>query len=164
MADAMDIATVHVESWRATYRGLLPQDFLDELDPVQRCAVWRRIMSGQGPRERTVLAEEAGQVIGFANVCPSRDSDATSGTVGELASIYLLSSLWGQGFGRQLMAGAISALVEDEFSEATLWVLEGNERARRFYQAGGWTSDGTVKQDTIRGFVVHEARYRLALR
>lgn len=164
MDDAMDIATVHVESWRATYRGLLPQDFLDELDPVQRCAVWKRIMSGQGPRERTVVALEAGEIVGFANVCPSRDSDATSGTVGEVASIYLLSSLWGKGFGRQLMAGAVSALVEDEFSEATLWVLQGNERARRFYAAGGWTSDGTVKQDAIRGSVVHEVRYRLTLR
>jgi GNAT superfamily N-acetyltransferase len=163
MDDAMGIAVVHVRSWQAAYRGLLPQDFLDGLDPVCRCAMWKRILSSPGPRDHTVVAEDAGEVVGFANVCPSRDDDATAATVGELTSIYLLSSVWGQGVGRQVMDGAVSSLVEDDFAEATLWVLEGNARARRFYEAGGWSPDGAVKEDIIRGSTIREVRYRRAL-
>jgi len=160
--DAVGIGIVHVKSWQAAYRGFVPDDFLDDLDPAQRGAVWKRILSSQGPREHTVVAEEQAELIGLASVCPSRDDDAW-GRVGEVASIYLLPSAWGKGYGRQLMAAATTALIEDQFTEATLWVLEGNERARRFYQAGGWSADGTSKDDTVRGFVLHEVRYRLAL-
>ena len=161
--DAGGIAAVHVKSWQEAYRDLLPQDFLDGLAPGYRGAMWARILSNPGQRDRTVVVKDAGKVVGFANVCPSRDDDATAATVGELTSIYLLSSVWGQGVGRQLMTAAVSALVEDGFSEATLWVLEGNSRARRFYEAVGWHADGSVKEEPIGGVTIHELRYRRAL-
>jgi GNAT superfamily N-acetyltransferase len=160
IGDAAGIAAVHVESWRAAYAGILPQDYLDSLEPVQRGAVWKRILSSQGGRELTVVAEDSYQIVGFANVCASRDADVTAGAVGEVAAIYLRPEVWGQGGGRQLMAAALAALVEVEFSEATLWVLEANSRARRFYEASGWAPDGAQKDEDIRGFPVHELRYR----
>jgi GNAT superfamily N-acetyltransferase len=80
-----------------------------------------------------------------------------------VTSIYVLSSLWGQGVGRLLMAAAVSALVDEQFSEATLWVLEGNARARRFYQAAGWNADGAAKDGAVGGVSIHELRYRRAL-
>jgi GNAT superfamily N-acetyltransferase len=162
IGDALAIATVHVRSWQAAYQGLVPQDFLDGLDPAQRCLTWERVLSSNGERETTLVAEEAGEVVGFTHVCPSRDDQAPS-TVGELTSIYLLAEAWGKGFGRQLMGSAVHAMREAGFAQATVWVLAGNHRARLFYEAAGWSTDGATKHDDLRGFALEEVRYRLTL-
>jgi GNAT superfamily N-acetyltransferase len=162
--DAMGIAIVHVRSWQAAYRGLVPQEYLDSLDVEQRYPVWERIAGqAQWPRAGTFVTEHGGAVVGFASVCPSRDDDAEPASAGELAAIYLLPGSWGKGLGRGLMASALSALSDAAFDEATLWVLDTNSRARRFYEAAGWHADGAVKQDVRKGFVLNEVRYRRAL-
>ena len=48
------------------------------------------------------------------------------------------------------------------FTQAILWVMEGNERAERFYRAAGWEQDGR-KVDNFQGAEVAELRYRKAL-
>jgi GNAT superfamily N-acetyltransferase len=160
----MGIAIVHVRSWQAAYRGLVPQEYLDSLDVEQRYIVWARIIGqAEWPRAGTFVAEDGGDVVGFASICPSRDDDAESASAGELAAIYLLPGSWGKGLGRELMASALSARSDAAFDEATAWVLDMNGRARRFYEAAGWHADGAVKQDGRRSFVLNEVRYRCAL-
>jgi hypothetical protein len=63
------------------------------------------------------------------------------------------------------MGAALDALGQAAYSEAALWVLDTNQRARRFYQAGGWRTDGAAKQEPWRdaGFTLSEVRYRHAL-
>ena len=120
----MGIAIVHVRSWQAAYRGLVPQKYLDRLDVQQRYPVWERILSeAQWPRAGTFVAEDGGDVVGFASICPSRDDDARPTGAGELAALYLLPGSWGKGLGRELMASALSAFRDASFDEATLWVL-----------------------------------------
>jgi GNAT superfamily N-acetyltransferase len=160
----MGIAIVHVRSWQAAYRGLVPQEYLDNLEVEQRYSVWERIVGeAEWPRAGTFVAEDGGDVVGFASICPTRDDDEQPASAGELAAIYLLPGTWGKGLGRELMASVLSALSDAGFDEATLWVLDTNCRARRFYEAAGWHRDGAVKQDARRGFVLNEVRYRCAL-
>jgi GNAT superfamily N-acetyltransferase len=160
-SDARAIAAVHVRSWQAAYRGLIPQDYLDSLDPDQRRAGWDRALStADWPRRGVLVAEQADEVVGFASICPTRDDDLDPARVGEVTAIYLLSEAWGSGLGRQLMTDALAAITEAGFGEAALWVLDTNERARSFYEAGGWSADGAVKQDTRAGFTLNEVRYR----
>ena len=52
------------------------------------------------------------------------------------------------GVGRMLMAEARRRLAEDGFSEAILWVLQGNDRARSFYEREGWEPDGPPARRT----------------
>jgi GNAT superfamily N-acetyltransferase len=161
VSDARAIAVVHVRSWQAAYRGLLPQDYLDQLDPDLRIVRWEeQLRQAQWPRQVVVVAEDAGEVVGFARVCPARDADLDPAITGEVTSIYLLREAWGQGLGRQLMTAALAALTAAGFREAVLWVLDTNARARSFYQAGGWSPDGSVKQDELAGFPLREVRYR----
>lgn len=160
----MGIAIVHVRSWQAVYRGLAPQEYLDHLEVEQRYSVWEHILGeAEWPRVGTFVAECGGDVVGFASICPTRDDDGQPASTGELAAIYLLPRAWGNGLGRALMASVLSALRDAGFDEATLWVLDTNSRARRFYEAAGWHADGAVKQDARRGFVLNEVRYRRAL-
>ncbi|MFC7547215.1 GNAT family N-acetyltransferase [Plantactinospora sp. GCM10030261] len=75
--DAAALAEVHVRSWQATYRGLVPQDYLDGLDPADRVDGWARIVaSADWPRQGTLVAESDGRgVVGFAAFGPDRGDD-----------------------------------------------------------------------------------------
>jgi GNAT superfamily N-acetyltransferase len=164
--DASAVAVVHVRSWQAAYLGLMPQDFLDGLDPDQRAAVWRqRLAEPDWPRTGVLVAEDAGQVVGFSAFCPARDDDLDPARVGDVAAIYLVPSAWGQGHGRRLMTASLAALGEAGYREAALWVLDTNKRARTFYGNSGWAADGAVKQDQLPGadFTITEVRYRRPL-
>ncbi len=70
---------------------------------------------------------------------------------------------WGRGYGRALLATAEVELASLGYSEAVLWVLPGNMRARRFYEAAGWTTDGAERTTEVLGVVVSEIRYRRGL-
>ena len=162
--DARAIAVVHVQAWQAAYRGLIPHEYLDGLDTQQRAEMWAGILATQDrPRAGTLVATDGADIVGFAAVCPSRDDDADPLTMGEIPAIYLLRTQWGTGLGRQLMRTALIVLHEGGYREATLWVLDTNERARRFYLAGGWRADGAVKQDMSHGIELTELRYRRAI-
>jgi len=162
--DAGQIAFVHVRSWQGAYRGLLPQAFLDGLDVAQRTRTWEQALAGpDDPKAAVLVADDGGSVIGFVGYFPSRDPDADPVLTGEIGAIYLLPGAWGGGIGRRLMDAALDALAAAGFTQATLWVLDSNVRARRFYEAGGWSADGTTKEDDSRGFPLSEVRYRRSL-
>jgi RimJ/RimL family protein N-acetyltransferase len=168
-ADADAIALVHVLSWQAAYRGLLPQDYLDRLDPAPRAERWRQVLAEAGPARGGVLVagDEAApgdpRIVGFAGYQPTRDTDADPAVTGQLSTIYLVPEVWGTGTGRRLLAGAVAGLAAAGYADATLWVLDGNQRACRFYAAAGWAPDGTHQDDTRPGFTLHELRYRRTL-
>ena len=105
------------------------------------------------------MAEARGRVLGFASIGPSRDEHG----VGELYAIYVDPDEWSQGAGRALIERAEECLAE-EFAEATLWVLEDNPRARRFYEAAGWLPDGARQSVERLGVSPPELRYRKRLR
>jgi GNAT superfamily N-acetyltransferase len=164
-ADSHAIASIHVRGWQWAYRGHLPDAFLDGLTAtlVQRDSAWRDIVarsSAEGVVERIWVAEVAGRVVGFASTGPSRDADAEPGTA-EVYIIYLDPGRVGTGVGRALFAHATEDLRRRGFQAATLWVLEANARARRFYEAAGWRADGADKIERRPGFALHEVRYRI---
>jgi GNAT superfamily N-acetyltransferase len=109
-----------------------------------------------------LVLQDGDDVIGFAHVSPARDDDVPA-TTGELTAIYVTRSAWGRGGGGLLMGAAQDRMREAGFGDAVLWVLEGNERARRFYEHQGWSADGIRKTDDRGAFVLHELRYRLTL-
>jgi len=158
--DAAAVAAVHVSSWRAAYQGLVPQPYLDGLDPDQRRRDWERILSATPqPRSGTWVADTAAGVTGFVSCSPSRDTDQDPRTVGEVTALYVAPDAWDTGTGRRLLAAAVRSLAGAGFAAATLWVLDTNVRARRFYTAASWRPDGTSQQDTSRGFPLAEVRY-----
>lgn len=162
--DAAAIARIHVRSWQQAYRGLLPQEFLDALDPASRTPSWRRSIVNQSPPTQACLViADSEQILGFAHICPTRDDDAQDNVVGELTSIYLHPDTWGNGLGPQLMGEALELLREAGNTDVTLWVLQGNARAIHFYEANGWSPDGATKEATIADTTVTELRYRQIL-
>jgi GNAT superfamily N-acetyltransferase len=162
-SDAHTIATVHIASWQVAYRALLPDDVLIGLSVAGREQMWTGILSEPSPRSSVLVAARNGVVVGFASIGVSHDGDA-GGEVGELNALYLQPEHWRQGIGSRLHAAAVAGLCGLGFSAATLWVLEGNDRALRFYQWAGWAEDGCRKVDTGPGGVeLRERRMHRAL-
>ena len=106
-----------------------------------------------------LVAEADGSVIGFASCGESRDATGE----GELYAIYALPEAWGSGAGPALMAAALEELRHSGFATASLWVLEDNPRARRFYEREGWSSDGGRREEEFLGVPITEVRYRFML-
>lgn len=158
--DALEIAIVHVESWRSTYVGQVPQAHLDQLSAPQREISWRQKLSDA--RLKVLVAEAEKVIVGFSSFGPSRDADAQVETA-ELYAIYLLEESKGRGIGRLLWNETLKILQALGFKDTTLWVLEPNTRARDFYEKVGFTDDGKSKEVDIGGEKVQERRYRLTI-
>lgn len=144
--DAGDIAALHVASWRWAYRGLLADGVLDALNVDERAVMWTELLADD--HVTVLVAERDGALAGFASAGASRDDDATQET-GEVAAIYLAEAEAGTGLGRALFARIQDELRSHGFTRATLWVLETNARARRFYEREGWLWDGSVSDHQI---------------
>ncbi len=158
--DAAPVARVHVRSWQAAYRGLLPDDYLDGLRPEDRAARYTFGVTGPG-LPTTVVAMVDGVIAGFATTGPCRDADAAD--TGELLALYVDPDAWGTGMGRRLLAESRTDLERRGFTRAVLWVLVGNQRAERFYATDGWGPDGDRRTEVVWGVAVDEIRYRRAL-
>jgi ribosomal protein S18 acetylase RimI-like enzyme len=86
--------------------------------------------------------------------------DAPAG-VWEIYALYADPDSWGRGFGRALWAELESRLRETGCREVTLWVLEANTRARRFYESLGFVGDGAIQSKA--DLEATECRYRRSI-
>ncbi len=156
----MAVARVHVHSWQAAYRGLLPDEYLDGLRPEDRAD--RYTFDGLEPEHpTTIVSVEDQRICGFATIGPSSDAD-TDGS-GALHALYVDPDHWGTGVGRTLICEARRQLADDGFEVVVLWVLAGNERAERFYRIDGWVADGSLRSEEVWSVAVDEVRYRRPL-
>ncbi len=131
MQDASAIAHVHVESWRSTYAGIVPDAYLAGLDETLRVKLWQEWLGGDTV---VLVAERKGEVVGFAHAGKIREAVETADA--ELYSLYLLRDAQGRGIGRGLMRVMAAVLRVQGFTSLALWVLERN-RARGFYETCG---------------------------
>ena len=128
-ADIQGIARVHVESWRETYAGIVPQAFLDDLTAESRVEQWQRTLEFGNP---VFVLQVADQIVGFVSCGSTRDE----GYDGEVYALYLLKSQHGQGFGKALFQAALEALRSQGKRNVIVWVLADNP-TRTFYQHMG---------------------------
>ena len=159
-SDAKGIARIHVDTWRAAYPGMVPEDYLANLSYAESEEMWRRVTSEYGERAGCVfVAGEAGTLVGFSSGRPrTQFSRRLAEYRGTLQTLYVLPSRQGAGIGKRLVGAVAGCLVEGGVSSMLLWVLEKNEIARRFYESLGGT---LIAQDRLEvgGAVLSEVAY-----
>ena len=134
--DAAGIARVHVASWRTTYRGIVPADYLAGLSAEQREEFWIRVLTNPEAERVVLVAEdESGQIVGFASGGPERTGDPVY--QGELYAIYLLATHQRRGIGRQLFQAVVEKLAEAGLTSMLLWVLADNPSRTVYDRLGG---------------------------
>ncbi len=161
-SDGPAIARLHLASYRAAYRDLLPPAFLAGLTLPARELRWRASL--RDPSRSTFVTmghnANAAGLTGFAEIGAARDDDAGAAD-GELIALHVAPAQWRRGIGRALHGQAIRALADRGCGAATLWVLAGNQRARAFYAAMGWAPDGRTRHLAANGITIPEVRYRI---
>jgi ribosomal protein S18 acetylase RimI-like enzyme len=154
--DAAQIARVHVDSWRSTYRDLLSGDYLASLSYEERAKRWTQVLELEAKRNFAFVVEnDQGNIVGFVDSGPEREG--RPGYDGELYAIYLLEEYHGHGWGGQLFERAKADLSERGYAAMMLWVLKDN-RTRGFYERMGGVMIGE-KEAEIGGTKVIEVAY-----
>lgn len=155
--DAGAMARVHVDSWRTTYPGIVPAEYLAGLSYRKRELVWIDILAAGRPAESNFVAEtDCGEIVGFAGGGPKREGNPAY--PGELYAVYLLEEYQRAGVGRRLVSAVARQLLADGFPSMLTWVLEDNCPARRFYEGLGGTEVGR-QTITIGGADLVEVAY-----
>ena len=140
-ADVLQMAKVHITSWRETYPGLLPDSMLARLSIAEEAIRWQRMLDRPpGRSEAAFVAELEGVVVGYGTCGGQRTPLLKErGFTGEIGELYVLGCAHRQGVGSGLMKAMAGMLMERGHRAMSLWVLEENRRARRFYDGLGGT-------------------------
>jgi ribosomal protein S18 acetylase RimI-like enzyme len=136
LQDAPRIASVHVEAWRETYGGLIPDAVIDRQTVTRRTQQWEGFLAEcETPAGPAIfVAERAGELHGFVSCAPQRDvALRQEGFTGEVTGLYVLRRAQRQGLGRALMTAAGQALLDRGHRAASLWALRDNGPAVAFY-------------------------------
>ena len=140
LADAPDMAEIHMRSWEAAYKDIIPAAYIREKNAT-RPALWERILSGENTTR--YIIRSGGKAVGFVCVGPSEDDDVDDSFY-DLHGLYLHPDYYRKGIGTQAMAFALDLARGRGKIAMTVWVFAGNANAIAFYEAAGFTPDGKI--------------------
>lgn len=131
--DAVGIAKVHVDSWKTTYKNIVPDSFLDNLSYEQRTELWKKNISEEG-NGVFVAENDEGEIVGF--VSGGKRGNNHTENAGDLTAIYILKSYQGMGIGRKLVEPMFNQFEKLGYTTIFVEVLEQN-KSLHFYEALG---------------------------
>ena len=132
LGDAAGVAKVQVDSWRTTFKGIVPDYFLESLSYDKREPIWKRAVM---ENNLYIAEDENGHVIGFSVGGKERTGNYEA-FPGELYSIFILEKYQGTGIGRLLVNSVVDDLKRKKLNSMLIWVIEENP-ACQFYEALG---------------------------
>ncbi|MHA1569361.1 MAG: GNAT family N-acetyltransferase, partial [Alphaproteobacteria bacterium] len=154
-ADAKVIARIHIDTWRSTYAGMIPDRVLVGMSASSQQAQWERQLRGRRGGEFALVAQDPVHgIIGFGSAGRTRGGAPYQG---EVYTLYVHPDCQGQGIGRRLLAGLFDGLRERDLNSAVVWVLAMNP-ARFFYEAMGGAR-AAEREETIWGELLPEFAY-----
>lgn len=148
--DNQAIASIYAKSWKSAYRGILPQEYLDNVNSQK----WMNIF--EDTSRQMFLAIQNETIIGVITCSKARDDRWFDW--GEIVSIYLLPDYYHHGIGTKLLQVALQELINQGYKQIYLWVLEENQSAIAFYKKNGFKESKEIVQVNIGGRLVNEIR------
>lgn len=149
--DVNAMGSVHTESWKTTYAGVVHQSFLDSIDINARIQGAVNRVNNLGTDCLVLVENENKKVVGFAQVGPCREKNVESD--GELYAIYLYQQYQGKGGGRLLFEASVAKAKLRGYSKMMVSVFEQNMSSRKFYEKMGGKYIGSDHVD------IEEYRY-----
>ena len=132
--DIPRIANVHVESWRKSFTGIVPQEFLNKMSDEKRAEAFRKGFA-EDSYKMFVAEDSENGIIGFADFGKSRD-EKFSGAA-ELYAIYFLPEFQRQGIGGKLFKLCLKEIAENNFNSMYLIALKVSPYKSFYEKMGG---------------------------
>ncbi|AQQ55545.1 GNAT family N-acetyltransferase [Planococcus lenghuensis] len=133
LQDAKGIARVHIDSWLATYRNIIPGEYIDRLTYEKRERLWEHNIEHG---DVFVAAEDNGEIIGFADGGKERTGQFKAFD-GELYAIYIRPGHEKKGAGKALLKAVANHLLKQGFTSVLVWVLKDNPSKNFYEKLGG---------------------------
>ncbi|PWI20382.1 GNAT family N-acetyltransferase [Streptomyces sp. Act143] len=163
LADCERVAEIRIRGWQTAYRGLMPQPYLDGLSVAEDAERRRERFRRSGGSVANLVAEQDGDLLGWAAHGPYRDGEVRTADA-ELYALYVDAARFGAGIGHALLQESVRQCTTSGHARMRLWVLKGNSRARTFYERAGFHPDGAEEPFEVAGVPVPEVRYVRSLR
>ncbi len=146
--DVACIAYVPARTWRSTCRRLIPEEALAAMTHEGRPSMQERLQAEIPDGHGVLVTEADGTLVGFSNLTVTRDA-ANDGQAFELCTICVHPTPQGCGAGSTLRLASEAAMRDAGATIAELWVLDGHERAQRFYWKHRRERDGATRDDVL---------------
>jgi GNAT superfamily N-acetyltransferase len=159
VGDAAAIAALQVRSWKAAYRAIVPDAFLDDLAEDAWLERWTEQLTGverEGIHQLVSTDGRDGPPHAVAVCGPA--IEPTAELTAQLYVLYADPSSWGRGHGGALLRRVHELLAADAHARALLWVAAANHRSIGFYEHHGWARDGETQREEVAGVTFHEVR------
>lgn len=153
--DATNMGFIHSQSWQKAYRGIIPDEIVNNFTAENRAKIFVEAISTRP--EEYYLFKVDGKPAGIALLNKSHEENAPD-YLGEIYAIYFHPDYWGTSATHKGFEFCIDRLKKLGFSEITIWVLKANARARKFYEKYGFSLDG-AEQEIFIGKPLIEVRY-----
>ena len=166
--DAAAIAELHGRSFLATYPDLLRTREATLRGSDARLALWASRLQDLRMGREVLVAHHSQGLCGFVYTGPSEDDDDSETRTGQVYSIHVDPDSQGAGVGSELLNAALALQLASGMEDVTLWVVDTNLRARRFYEDRGFRLDEARRKEvlalgTTEGDQVDVVRYRCRL-
>lgn len=156
MSTADELGFIHAQSWQQAYKGIISDEYLARITPQKQAELFAKIVNS-GMADYFIFRVN-GESAGMAALC--KDREEVDEKYGEISAIYFLSQFWGHDYTHQAMRFCLERLRENGCQIITIWVLQDNIRARKFYEKFGFAVD--AKKEINIGEPLIEVRYRKA--
>ncbi len=144
LADAEAAASLHIETWLDTYRGLVPDSRLDALNLKDSLDLWNRILTQSDPRHQRldVGAFQNGELVGIAGCGKPREN---WGYDSELWAINVPKRCQRLGAGKAMMRACVQHALNIGARNLYLYCVIGNDNAMQFYHHLGAVDSDRIK-------------------
>ncbi len=147
--DALGISIVNVYTWKPTYSGLIPEEFIDSrIEKVIEIA--ERNKREIEENKNFIVATVDDIIVGFASYGESREEQFIN--AGEIYAIYVLSGFQGKDIGKKIFTSCIDELKKNRFDSVILNCLKGN-KSLEFYKHMGAKIIGE-REDKVKGILM----------
>lgn len=128
--DAFDIAKISKDSWQITYKGIMPDEFLNSLEILKIAKQKEELL--KNPEINTYVYEE-NEILGFVTFSESEENK----NIGEIYAIYLKPNKKRMGIGSKLFNYAKGVLKEKGYKQMIIWCAKENKPSIKFYEKMG---------------------------
>jgi len=158
-SDAKVLGEIHARSWKVAYKNIVPDSILDNISADNRQKFFEKALLEKFEEDALIYVDNKAVGLMAIGKCRDKDQDITCG---EIWGIYLLPEYWNKGIGTYFINWGLNELKSRNYRKVTLWVLEENLNARKFYENIGFRHDGTV-QEIVIGKKLYEYRYEIMI-